>query len=205
MRELTRKHGVLLIADEIQSGCGRTGKWFGFEHLKIAPDMIVFGKAVGGGLPLAGVAAARSLMEKWTPGEHGTTFGGNPVACAAGLAALELIEREELVERTSKLGESIKCRLEPMIGTYGVSDVRGNGLMIGIELQDKQENPDYARAERVKIACREAGMLILTCGAKIEKPDVDNSAIRLIPALNIPDDILNKGVDILIASLKRTT
>ncbi len=204
MRELTRKYGVLLIADEIQSGCGRTGKWFGFEHLKIAPDMIVFGKAVGGGLPLAGIAAPRYLMEKWTPGEHGTTFGGNPVACAAGFAALELIEREGLVERTAKIGESIKCRLGPIIGTHGVTEVRGNGLMIGIELQDNQGNPDFSRAERVKLACREAGMLVLTCGAKIGKQDVDNSAIRLIPPLNIPDDSLKAGLDILIAALKQT-
>ena len=204
MRELTLKYGVLLIADEIQSGCGRTGKWFGFEHLKISPDMVVFGKAVGGGLPLAGIAASRALMEKWTPGEHGTTFGGNPVACAAGLAALELIEREGLVERTARIGEAIKCRLKSLMGTHGVSDVRGNGLMIGIELQDDQGNPDYARAERVKLACRKADLLVLTCGAKIGKADVDNSAIRLIPPLNIPDDSLAAGLDIIVAALKQT-
>ena len=204
MRELTLKYGVLLIADEIQSGCGRTGKWFGFEHLKISPDMVVFGKAVGGGLPLAGIAASRALMEKWTPGEHGTTFGGNPVACAAGLAALELIEREGLVERTARIGEAIKCRLKPLMGTHGVSDVRGNGLMIGIELQDDEGNPDYARAERVKLACRKADLLVLTCGAKIGKGDVDNSAIRLIPPLNIPDDSLAAGLDIIVAALKQT-
>lgn len=204
LRELTRQHGILLIADEIQSGFGRTGRWFGFEHLGIMPDITVFGKAVGGGLPLAGVAASQSLMGRWQAGEHGTTFGGNPLACAAGLAALRIIEREGLVERAARLGEAVKARLCPLVGKYGVADVRGNGLMIGIELRDAAGNPDYARCEAVKLRCREDGLLLLTCGAKIGNPAVDNSTIRLIPPLNTPEPILWQGLDVLETALKTT-
>ena len=148
LRAITRQHGILMIADEIQSGMGRTGRWFGFEHLQIEPDMVLFGKAVGGGLPLAGFAASRALMEKWAHGEHGTTFGGNPIACAAGLAALRVIEREGLVENAARLGEKIKNRLRPLVGRYGVTDVRGHGLMLAIELRDESGRPDYARAAK---------------------------------------------------------
>ncbi len=201
IREETRKHGVLLIMDEIQAGYGRTGRWFGFEHLGIEPDIIVMGKAIGGGLPLAVVAARQDLMRKWESGEHGTTFGGNPVSCAAGLAAMKIIEREGLVERAAFLGDHIKGRLKPMVGTHGIVDVRGNGLMIAIELRDSAGNPDYARCEAVKKYAREEGLLFLTCGAKIGKPDVDNSAIRLIPALNIEQETLDRGLDLFIRAL----
>jgi 4-aminobutyrate aminotransferase-like enzyme len=204
IRELTRKHGILLIADEIQAGWGRTGRWFGFEHLGITPDLVVFGKAVGGGLPLAGVAAPQSTLAKWQAGEHGTTFGGNPVSCAAGLAAMKIIEREGLVERVACLGEKIKARLKPQIGQGGVVDVRGNGLMIGLELRDAEGRPDYARTEAVKQRCRAEGLLLLTCGARIGSPTADNATIRLIPPLNIPDPLLMQGLDILENALQQT-
>jgi len=204
LRNLTHRHGILLIADEIQSGFGRTGRWFGFEHLGIVPDITVFGKAVGGGLPLAGVAAPQSLMGRWQPGEHGTTFGGNPLACAAGLAALRVIQREGLVERSARLGEAVKSRLCPLVGKYGVVDVRGNGLMLGVELRDTAGSPDYARCEAVKLRCRAEGLLLLTCGAKIGSPDTDNAAIRLIPPLNIPEPILWQSLDVLEMALKTT-
>ena len=202
LRELTEKHGVLLIADEIQCGFGRTGRWFGFEHLGIAPDLVVFGKAVGGGLPLAGVAAPDNLMARWEPGEHGTTFGGNPLSCAAGLAALKIIARDGLVERAAELGERIKTRLRPYIGTHGLVDVRGNGLMLGLELRDAMGRPDYARCEAVKQQARADGLLLLTCGAKIGNPAVDNAALRLIPPLNLTDTVLHQGLDILLAALQ---
>ncbi len=202
LSELTNQHGILLISDEIQSGFGRTGKWFAFEHLGIEPDMIVFGKAVGGGLPLAGVAAQRDLMERWKLGEHGTTFGGNPVSCAAGLAALRIIERDNLVSQAFYHGEYIKQRLEPLIGHHGVVDVRGNGLMIGVELQTSDGLPDYLRVERVKIAARNQGLLFLTCGANIGKLDVDNSTIRLIPALNTHEEVINEGLRIFKEALE---
>lgn len=201
IRQVTKDREIMLIADEVQSGWGRTGKWFAFEHLDIVPDIVVFGKAVGGGLPLAGVAAPQSTMDKWQPGEHGTTFGGNPISCAAGLAALTLIEREGLVDRAGKVGEEIKARLASVIGQHGVADVRGFGLMIGVELQNADGGPDYARCEAVKQIARDEGLLVLTCGAKIGKPGTDNSTIRLIPPLNTPADVIDKAIDILIDAL----
>jgi 4-aminobutyrate aminotransferase len=202
LRELTARHGILLIADEIQSGFGRTGRWFGFQHLGIAPDIVVFGKSVGGGLPLAGMAAQRSLMSRWEPGEHGTTFGGNPVACAAGLAALRIIEREGLVERAFLVGNGVKARLRTLVGRHGVVDVRGNGLMIGIELRDAAGKPDYARVTAIKRRAQARGLLVLSCGAHIGDPQVDNATIRLIPPLNIEESVLNAGLAILEDVLK---
>jgi 4-aminobutyrate aminotransferase len=205
LRELTRKHNALLVADEIQSGFGRTGNWFAIEPLGIEPDILVFGKAVGGGLPLAGVAARESTISLWEPGEHGTTFGGNPISCAAGLAVMRVMEREGLVERAARLGEEIIARLSPLIGTYGVVDVRGRGLMIGIELRDATGNPDYARCDAVKLRAREKGLLLLTCGAKIGKPTADCAALRLIPALNVPEETLAHGLRILETALRETS
>lgn len=202
IREVTQKHGVLLIADEIQAGFGRTGKWFGFQHLGIEPDIIVIGKAVGGGLPLAGIVARAELMEKWTPGEHGTTFGGNPLACAAGLAALKIIAREGLVERAASVGETIKARLRPLIGQHGVVDVRGHGLMLGIEIRDAAGKPDYARCEAIKLHAREKGLMFLTCGAKIGNPTADNSTMRLIPPLNTDSDVIQTALDIFIEAVQ---
>jgi 4-aminobutyrate aminotransferase len=202
IRALTQQHGVLLIADEIQTGWGRTGRWFGFEHLGIVPDIAVFGKAMGGGLPLACVAARQEIMARWQPGEHGTTFGGNPVACAAGLAALRIIEREGLVERADRLGTEIKARLGALVGSHGVVDVRGHGLMIGVELRDADGRPDYARVDAVKRHARANGLLLLNCGARIGDPATDNSTLRLIPSLNIAKDDLNRGLDIFVAALE---
>lgn len=201
IRALTKQYGVLLVADEIQSGWGRTGRWFGFEHLGIEPDIVVFGKAAGGGLPLAGVAASAAIMDRWQPGEHGTTFGGNPIACAAGLAALRTIQSEGLVERADELGQSIKARLSKLVGQHGIVDVRGNGLMLAVELRDAQGKPDYARCEAVKMAARAKGLLMLTCGAKNGGP-ADCAAMRLIPPLNTSDSAVSKALDILEDALR---
>ncbi|MGC4044906.1 MAG: aspartate aminotransferase family protein [Armatimonas sp.] len=197
LRELCDKHGALLIADEIQAGMGRTGRWFAYERFGVVPDIVVFGKAVGGGMPLAGLAANKELLEKWVPGEHGTTFGGNPVSCAAGFAALTVMEREGLVERADRLGEAIKERLGKLVGSYGVVDVRGNGFMLGIEIRNADGKPDAARLERIKLACREQGLLTLTCGAALGDPRADNTTLRLIPPLNTPEDTLWQGIEIV--------
>jgi 4-aminobutyrate aminotransferase len=201
IRALADRHGILLVADEIQTGWGRTGRWFGSEHLGIRPDILVFGKALGGGLPLACVAAPRSVMDRWAPGEHGTTFGGNPVACAAGLAALGIVECEGLVGRASRLGEAVKARLCPLVGTNGVVDIRGNGLMIGVELRDASGTPDYARCCAVKARALERGLLLLTCGARIGDPRADNATMRLIPPLNVDESDLDAGLAIFEAAL----
>ncbi|MDE2125814.1 MAG: aspartate aminotransferase family protein [Armatimonadetes bacterium] len=197
-----RRHEALLIADEIQCGFGRTGRWFGFEHVGLEPDIVAFGKAIGGGLPLAGVAARRPVMDAWQPGEHGTTFGGNPLACAAGYAALQVIERDRLLERANAVAGRIRAALEPMVGSHGIVDVRGFGLMLGIELRDEHGAPDYARVNAVKEHAREHGLLILSCGARIGSPAVDNACLRLVPPLNIADDALEAGLMILVTALE---
>ncbi len=202
LQKMARKYGVLLIADEIQTGWGRTGKWFGFEYLGIEPDIVVFGKAVGGGLPLAGVAARKPLMDQWLPGEHGTTFGGNPLSCAAGLAALTIMHRDGLVERAAVLGEAVRKRLSAMKGSCGIADVRGRGLMIGIELRDANGKPDYAACDAVKLRARDKGLLLLTCGAKIGSAHADNSCLRVLPALNVSEEMLWKGIEILESALR---
>jgi 4-aminobutyrate aminotransferase len=204
LRELCTKHGALLIADEIQAGMGRTGRWFAFERFGVVPDVVVFGKAVGGGMPLAGLAANRALLEKWVPGEHGTTFGGNPVACAAGLAALTVMEREGLVARADTLGEAIKDRLGKLVGSFGVVEVRGNGFMLGIELRTEDGKPDGTRLDRVKLACRAKGLLTLTCGANLGDTRADNTTLRLIPPLNTPEETLWQGISVVEDVLRET-
>ncbi len=181
-----------MIVDEVQTGWGRTGAWFGFQHLGISPDIVVFGKAIGGGLPLAGIAAPDPLMARWTTGEHGTTFGGNPVACAAGLAALTIIARDGLPERAAAQGERLLERMRGWTGRRGVFDVRGRGLMLGIELLGGGGAPDFDRCQAVKKAAQEEGLLILTCGARLGDPNVDNSAILALD--RIPDGLYTTEV-----------
>jgi 4-aminobutyrate aminotransferase len=204
LRALCDKHGALLIADEIQAGMGRTGRWFAYERFGVVPDIVVFGKAVGGGMPLAGLAARKALLEKWVPGEHGTTFGGNPVSCAAGFAALTVMERDGLVEYADRMGEAVKARLGKLIGSHGVVDVRGNGFMLGIEIRDAQGKPDGARLDRIKLACRAKGLLTLTCGASLGDARADNTTLRLIPPLNTPEDTLWQGIGIVETVLQET-
>jgi 4-aminobutyrate aminotransferase len=135
LRELCDRHGILLIADEVQTGFARTGRMWGFEHAGIVPDVVVMAKAIANGLPLSAIATSRARMEQWGRSAHGSTYGGNPVACAAGVAVLETIEREGLVENAAARGAELRAGLdriaaeEPRIG-----DVRGQGLMIGVEL-----------------------------------------------------------------------
>ena len=163
----------------------------------------MFGKAVGGGLPLAGVAARAGADGAVAAGRTRHDLRRQSPRLRGGPGSLEVIEREGLVERAACLGETIKARLRPLVGQYGVVDVRGNGLMIGIELRDANGKPDYARCEAVKLIARENGLLLLTCGAKIGSPYADNAAIRLIPPLNTPDEIAHKAVDILIDALRQ--
>ncbi len=201
MQRLARQFGVLVIADEIQAGCGRTGRWFSFEHLNIEPDIVVFGKAIGGGLPLAGLGARRSLMSQWLPGEHGSTFGGNPVSCAAGLAALQTIDEQGLLQNAAEMGMVATEMIKPLLDTCGLTDVRGYGLMLAIELRDGNGYPDYARCELVKSEARRNGLMLLTCGARIGKPQTDCAAIRIIPPLNIDRGTITHGITTLIHAL----
>lgn len=189
LRELCDRHGILLILDEVQSGFGRTGKMFAMEHSGIVPDILVMGKALGAGLPISAFVASRELHDKFPPGGHGTTYGGNAVSCAAAMAGLDVIEEEGLVERAARIGDEVLARLKPLEELQRVAEVRGLGCMIGIEFVDEHGRPDAELTEEVVQGCLARNVLILSCGAH-------KNVVRLIPALNIPDDVLAEGVGV---------
>ncbi|HEY4227817.1 MAG TPA: aminotransferase class III-fold pyridoxal phosphate-dependent enzyme [Candidatus Limnocylindrales bacterium] len=159
LRELCTKHGILLVADEIQSGAGRTGKMWAIEHWGIEPDILLVAKGIASGMPLSAMVAPAHIMEHWGVGAHGSTYGGNPVACAAALATIELLEGG-LVENAAARGEQAMALLREMMGRFpkSILDVRGKGLMIGIEFADPK------LAEEVQWACFQRGLLVLECG-----------------------------------------
>ena len=167
LRRICDAHGIVLIADEVQSGVGRTGQMWAIEHEGVDPDIILAGKGLASGLPLSALIAREGLMT-WGPGQHGSTFGGNPVACAAALATLDLVE-SELMSNTAEVGERLLQGARAMAERHDtIVDVRGRGLMIGVELID------HDLAERVEQGCYREGLLVLTCG---------KSSIRLCPPL----------------------
>jgi 4-aminobutyrate aminotransferase len=167
LRSLCDQHGILLVADEVQSGIGRTGKMWACEHDGVVPDMITAGKGLASGLPLAALIARSDIM-RWTAGKHGSTFGGNPVACAAALATLDLVE-DELAANAARVGDQLLAGLRALSDRQPmISGVRGRGLMIGFDVTD------HATAEAVEQACFERGLLVLTCGRR---------SLRLAPPL----------------------
>lgn len=167
LRQICDAQGWLLMLDEVQTGIGRTGKWFGFQHSGVLPDVIALAKGLGGGMPIGACLARGAAADVFKPGSHGSTFGGNPLACAAALATLEAIDQEGLLENATRIGEHIRAGLRAALaGLSGVVDIRGEGLMIGIEL-------DRPCAELVAIA-REQGVLINVTADKV---------IRLVPPL----------------------
>ncbi|HRF47062.1 MAG TPA: aminotransferase class III-fold pyridoxal phosphate-dependent enzyme [Anaerolineales bacterium] len=184
MRELSalcREHGILLIADEVQSGFGRTGKWFGFEHFGIQPDIVTMAKGIASGLPLSGLAASADLMRHWPPGSHGGTYGGNAVACAAGVATIAAMRDEGLVENAARQGAVLKTGLRKLQEEHPeIGDVRGLGLMIATEFTTPDGQPWTDRAKAVTKAALAEGLMLLTCGS------YDN-IIRWIPPLVISE------------------
>ncbi len=189
LRRRCADHGILLVFDEVQCGFGRTGRPFAAETFGVTPDVLLFAKGVASGLPLAGIMAGAALMDRWPNGSHGSTFGGNPVSCAAAVATIEVLEREGLYERAVVLGDRARAHLGSL-GAPAVLDVRGIGAMIGVELTDK------ATAEAVQARCLEDGVLVLTCGP-------DGNVLRLIPPLTMTDDELDHGLAILSRALTR--
>jgi 4-aminobutyrate aminotransferase len=181
LRERCDKHGILLIADEVQSGFGRTGKMWSFEHAGIVPDVVTTAKAIANGLPLSALITSHELQERWGKGAHGTTYGGNPVACAAGVAVLDTIADENLVENARLRGAELTAGLRELMAEHpGIGDVRGPGLMIGVEfVKDRTtREPDGGRADAVTAACADAGLLLLSCG-------IAHQVVRWIPPLDV--------------------
>jgi len=165
LREITRRHGILLVADEVQSGMGRTGKMFAIEHTGVQPDIVAIAKGIASGLPL-GLAAARADLMKWPPGAHASTFGGNPVACAAALATIALL-KSELMANAATVGAYLKAGLERLMAKHPIiGDVRGRGLMVGVELVKDRATKERAIEERnaVVTAAFNRGLLVLGAG-----------------------------------------
>jgi len=185
LRELTRTHGILLVLDEVQAGMGRTGRMFAYQHAGLEPDIVVMGKALGGGLPLSAMAAPAPMMEAWQAGAHGSTFGGSPLACATGLATLRAIQREGLVERAAELGRLALERLGPLREGQGVADVRGLGLMIAVEFRGAEAGEHVAQAIRRGV---ERGMILHAAGLRHE-------VLRLMPPLNIDREVFARALD----------
>lgn len=191
LRTIADKHGILLIVDEVQTGFGRTGKMFAIEHYGVEPDIMLMAKGSAGGMPISGFISRRDLTKNWQPGRHGSTFGGNPVSCAAALATIDVLQSEKLSERSAKIGKEIMDRLQKLVGKNPhVGDVRGLGMMIGVELIEKDGSPSHDLAEAVAAKCFENKLLVLTCGSH-------GHVIRLIPPLNAGDEEIKQGLDIL--------
>ncbi|HRI48949.1 MAG TPA: 4-aminobutyrate--2-oxoglutarate transaminase [Pseudomonadota bacterium] len=197
LRELCDRHGILLIADEIQSGFGRTGKLFAIEHSEVVPDLLTMAKGLAGGFPLSAVTGRAAVMDAPAPGGLGGTYAGSPVAIAAALAVLDVIAEEALVPRAARLGEALRGRLEavrPFVPQ--IAEVRGLGAMLAIEFQAPETGaaaPDFAR--RVQQLAMEQGLLLLTCG-------VYGNVIRFLMPLTTPDEVFAEGLDILERALR---
>jgi 4-aminobutyrate aminotransferase len=186
LQDLCGRHGILLVLDEIQSGFGRTGKMFACEHWGIAPDILCLAKGIASGMPL-GAMIARSDISSWTRGTHGSTFGGNPVACAAALATIKLLE-EGLVANAAETGSYLKGNLANLRSVHRhISDVRGLGLMIGVEFAGADGTPDAKLRNTVMAKCFEKGLLLLNCG---------ESAIRFCPPLIVTGEEADIAVEI---------
>ncbi|WP_232668099.1 4-aminobutyrate--2-oxoglutarate transaminase [Pseudonocardia sp. TRM90224] len=187
-----RDNGIVFIADEVQTGFCRTGDWFASEHEQVVPDLVTTGKAIAGGLPLAGVTGRAELMDAVHAGGLGGTYGGNPLACAAALGAIETMRADDLTARAARLGETLRNRLTQLADKYEViGDVRGRGLMQAVELVSDRatKTPDPAATAAVTAACHKAGLLTLTCGTF-------GNVFRFLPPLVIGEDLLDEGLSI---------
>jgi 4-aminobutyrate aminotransferase len=196
LREICDRTGILLIADEAQSGFGRTGRMFACEHFEIWPDVIVLAKGIASGMPLSGIASSHELMAAWRPGSHGGTFGGNPVCAAAGVETLRVLRDEGLVENAARQGELLLRLLGDLQRRSGaLAEVRGVGLMVGCELATRHGLPDPDTARRVRERCLAEGLLLSTCGAW-------DQVIRWIPPLTVGSREIETAVRIFAAALE---
>lgn len=190
LKKLADKYNILVIDDEVQSGVGRTGKWFAIEHWNVEPDVLCSAKALASGLPL-GAAVARAKVMDWVGGSHASTFGGNPLSCVAANAVINIIEEERLLENATKQGAYVMKRLEQLKEKREiVGDVRGKGLMIGMEIVENKENkkPAPKKANEIMMRSWKRGVAVITCGV---------STIRIIPPLSITKELVDAGLEII--------
>ena len=199
LREICDTHGIMLIADEIQSGFGRTGKWFAIEHSGVVPDLITAAKSMAGGYPIAGVIGRAEVMDAVIPGGLGGTYGGNPVACAAALAAIEVIEEEGLLARSLALGDMLRIRFAEIgsrVAPYRMWDIRGLGAMLAVEFVTDFDSaePDAALTKSVIAHAHARGLIVLACG-------MHGNALRIMVPLTASDEIINEGLEIFEAAM----
>ncbi len=192
LRSICDEHGIVLIADEVQSGFGRTGKMFGAEHWPVEPDMMTVAKSMGGGFPISGLVARASIIDGVEPGGLGGTYAGSPIACAAALAVLEVFEEEKLLERANVIGDRIKSRLEALQRRNDLrpmAHIRGLGAMIAFDIVKERgsADPDGAGAKAVTAAALDAGLILLSCGTSGE-------TIRILVPLTVEDEVLEEGL-----------
>ena len=191
LREVCDEHGIMLVLDEVQSGFGRTGEFFCFEHAEVSPDIIVMAKGLGSGLPISAIASTREIMSKWPKGTHGGTYGGgSAIAMAAARATIEVITEEKLVENTRQRGEQLCQGLEAMKAKYGFhADIRGRGLMIGVEFSQEDGSPNPELAKAVLESCINKKLLLLACGSY-------GNVIRWIPPLIVSETQMEEALSI---------
>jgi 4-aminobutyrate aminotransferase len=194
LRRVCDEHGIMLVADEVQSGFGRTGRMFAVDHWGVEPDIMCLAKALGNGMPIAALVARHNVMRAWHEGEHGTTYGGNAVACAAAIAVIETLISDHLPERAARLGRHVMERARGWQSELpALADVRGLGLMIGLEfMQDGKPAADLV--DRIAANALARNLLVLSCG-------IDGNVVRLIPPLTIPEAELDAGLDIFEAAV----
>jgi 4-aminobutyrate aminotransferase len=197
LRDLCDHYGILLVADEIQSGFGRTGKWFAIEYTGVLPDILVMAKGLGSGMPIAGLAARKELMDRWMAGSHGGTYGGNAVACAAAVATIQTLRDERLVENSARMGEVLVSGLRQLQESHPeIGDVRGRGLMLACEFTDSSGEPWTDRAKAVVRAAFDEGLLLLTCGSY-------ENTVRWIPPLVVDAGQVEEGLELFERALGR--
>lgn len=196
VRKLCNEYGALLCSDEVQAGCFRTGKFLAIEHFEVQPDIVSISKAIGGGVPLGATVASNRIMKAWSPGSHANTFGGNLLACAGGIAALDYMKRKKLGQNAVRMGKIFMKRLKEFEERYEcVGNVRGLGLMIGVEIvkSEKSRLPDKKKQKKILCAASGKGLLLLPAG---------ESVIRICPPLIINRKQVDRGLDILEECLK---
>ncbi|MGQ9598455.1 MAG: aspartate aminotransferase family protein [Anaerolineae bacterium] len=196
VEQICRQHDILLIVDEVQTGFGRTGKWFGFQHFGVEPDVVIMAKALASGFPLSGIAARSAMMQHSPIGSQGGTYGGNAVACAAAVATLQVMKEERLIENSARLGAILIARLKELQDRFpAIGEVRGLGLMVGVEFTTPTGEPDKATATAIRHKCLDHGLMLLPCGTY-------HNVIRFVPPLIIKESHLEEALSIFEKALQ---
>ena len=199
LRELCDRHGIVLVADEIQTGFGRTGRWFAVEHAGIEPDLMTTAKSLGGGFPISALTGKAEIMDAPGPGGLGGTYGASPISCAAALAVIDVIEEEGLIDRAQSIGGHVVKVIEGLAETDPrIGEVRGLGAMVGVEMVKDGESrePDPERTKAITIAALEEGLILLSCGTY-------GNVLRVMVPLTASDEIVDEGLEALGRALAK--